>query len=261
MTSGNPIPATQLYAEANGSRCQGDHRCYWCGSPCTQLLRHHELPRPIGTRSSTAVKVPASPYVCVGCWMFQASSITARFMNSGDLKDRQKPSTLSWWITGGEAKAVRTFASGHVHSGQIGNPKWEGHPDHQALWEKVFSPPPRFALALVSSGVQNLLQLNRANDLPEVKMGTPLNFTVDNVPYTYSPYELREAFKNGTMEGKEPGTRKLVEFMGPPPSSLLSGLKDQQQKPNRVGRPGGMSGNQTPQMMDAKQLQQPVKQK
>lgn len=255
------LPATQLYAQAHGAKCEGPHRCYWCGSPCTSLLRHNELPPQIGVKVSVAVKVRSSPYVCVGCWLFQATSMTARFMTSGQYMDRQQPSKHSWWITSKEAKAIRTFASRTAHSGQIVNQLWQGHTDHQALWENLLCPPPQFALALVSSGNPNLLQLTPANHLDEVKVGSPLSFTVDNVPYSFTHYDLREALKHGVTEGKEPGVRKLIEFLGPPPANLTSGLRAELKKENAPlerGRPKGMSGKGTPQALDAKQLHQPI---
>lgn len=268
MTSSNTsIPAPQLYAEANGAKCQGERRCYWCGSPCTSLLRHNESPVQIGVKVSVAVKVRSSPYVCVGCWLFQAASTTARFMTSGQYMDRQQPSKHSWWITEKDARVIRTFVSGEVRSGGTAGQGRKGNTDHQALWESLLSPPPRFALALVTPGNPNLLQLTPVNSHDFTtgeqnwKVGSPLSFTVDNVPYSFTHYDLREALKYGVTEGKEPGVRKLIEFLGPPPAHLTSGLRaelERENAPAERGRPKGMSGKGTPQALDGKQLHQPI---
>lgn len=187
--------ASQLYAMSQGAKCQGSEECHWCLAPCERRWLHDDdLPIPF-VRSKSTAKRPSSLYVCTGCWLYRMPRITVRYLN-GKLKDRQSPEKHSWLITEQDAFSLDPT-------------------DSPAIYNQLLSPPVRFALSfLTDRGTNNLLQLQLLNDLDTVLADTPLHFTIDNIPHTYTTYELEEALRHG-VEGKLPGVRALIEHLGP----------------------------------------------
>lgn len=142
--------------------------------------------------------------------MFRRASFTARYFDGG-LRDRQTGPRNSWWITRMEAVAIRPA-------------------DSQHLWKLLLKPPHQFALGLAEPGCLNHLHCTIANDMVEVKAGTPLAFTVNNIPHTYTVNELEDAIRNGGS-GKEPGVQALMRFLGP--CQLLAEEKREKRGPGR----------------------------
>ena len=105
----------------------------------------------------------------------------------------------SWWITERGAWVI-------------------GPDDKQALYEKLLCPPLKFVLTLLdSNSSSNLLQLAAVNQHNTIKANTPLEFTINNIKFTYSVYELKEGLSNHKegKPGKEPGVRELIKLLGP----------------------------------------------
>lgn len=188
-----PRSASDLYAVALGSKNQGKHACHWCGAAATDQWTHDDEPFVPFHKNKNRARHPASPYVCCGCWLWGRKHTTITFLD-GTWKDRQWAANHSWWITPGAARAIR-------------------HTDHKLLYQQLLKPPHSFLLALVTPGTVNRLHCCAANDLLEIKAGTPLRFTLDGVPMDYTVHELEDALRNG-MNGKKPGVQALVRYLG-----------------------------------------------
>ena len=220
----------ELYAAANGMKCEGPEACHWCGSPCDQTWTHDDkLPIPFVRARTTALK-PSGRWICRGCWMFRRPSTTVRFASGGEFKDRQRPQDWSWLITSGEAVALRPV-------------------DHRRAYEMLLKPPLRFALAL-RNGEPLPLHLGVVNDLAEIRTDTQLGFTIGGVRHSYSIYELREALTNG-IEGKENGVRALVNFLGAEAGAGLAACPQPPFKPRGAGRPPPLPDGKTIQKLVA----------
>jgi hypothetical protein len=122
-------------------------------------------------------------------------------------------------VTRSEARAIR----------------WE----HTAeLYKILLKPPHQFVLALLTEAherldvgarkIKNRIHMADCNDLVEVKAGTELKFTLDNIPHIYTVNELEEALRRGT-DGKTPGTQALVRLLG---------LHKLPEEPKREPKPG-----------------------
>lgn len=193
----HPITVSQFYALSQGSKCEGVHRCHWCGAPCNRRWLHDE-PKPVmfqRTPKTTAL-FPDSPWICVGCWLFRRQRITTYFLDEKTYLDRQCPATHSWWITPTEALSVR----------------WQ---DGEILFKKLLNPPRQFSLMiLVGDKATCLLHQGLANDFPTpVQFGTQLKFTINGIPHTVSPMELQTGLKSKEARN-EPGVRALLDIYG-----------------------------------------------
>lgn len=200
-----PLLASELYATSQNETCEGESRCYWCGASCPFRWAHREPPPPMFVKTDRRlIKCPGSAYQCKGCWLWGRQRITINFLSSAGFakgeppyKDVQCPINWSWYFSEKGAWAVRLDM------------------DAGTLYEILMDPPRRFALSLLTTkDVKNHLQLVTANDPPEIKGDSPLSFNVDNVGYTYSPYELEHALEHGST-GTIPGTQKLIALLGP----------------------------------------------
>lgn len=224
-TPPSPLTAAMLYARAQGHECTGMFKCHWCGSPCSNHICHDDPPPVPFQRSNSTAKFPSEPYVCVGCQCWRWPKMTVVFMD-GEYKDGQTAKNHSWFITPGNAWAIKLGKDGQACC--------------EKLYEILIDPPLRFALALRGDEykVDTLIQLAIANDPGGILADTPLAFTIDNIPHSYTIYELTEAIRNGPSY-YGPGVRALWRLLGEPPAQLkekFPGRTDRDEKKGR-GRP------------------------
>ena len=195
--------ASELYALSQSNRCTGPEFCHWCNAPCQRLWIHDEPPPVIGVKRDRLSKNPGGSFICVGCWLWRRGSVTVNFLphidgnGSPKYKDKQTASKWSWLVTENQSWALRKE-------------------DHEEIAKILISPPLRFFLSLVDGDRPplNHIQMCIANDLTIIEGGTPLHFTVNNIPHTYTVYELEEVLTGGDLNGKEPGVRVLVDLLG-----------------------------------------------
>lgn len=103
--------------------------------------------------------------------------------------------------------------------------------DYSKVYEFLLKPPIRFFLSLHSTGgPRNELHCTLLNDQPIIRADTELYFTLDNVPQSYTIYELETALKQGGV-GRHPGVQTLIRYLGPGPQ--LNGPPTKQDR----GRP------------------------
>lgn len=212
--------ASQVYALSQGRKCEGGDQCHYCGSPCGKLHTHNEpiapaLGRPVGPGTRAR---PGSPFVCDGCWLWRGGKITAPFL-SGGYKDGAKRGGFDWLFTPGNAWAIGPFCN-------------------LKLYSTLTKPPLKFALMLSSSKCGGTsLQCCPANDNRAVAADTPLKFSLDDVAFTYTIYDLEQAAA-GNGKGYDPGTRALLDYLGPIPREMVqvavTPVREQQQG---AGRP------------------------
>ena len=192
------MQATELYAKALGSSCEGQQQCHWCGGPCNRLWNHDDvIPLPF-IKSTQAPRCPSNSYICIGCWLFRRKSTTITFLDSS-FSDRQAPINHSWWITQKEARAINNKSSGEILN-------------------LLIQPPNQFALSIVSSGNCNLLHTTIVNNISEIYGNTKLHFNFNNRNETYCIYELQEALNLQDISGREPGVQTLINIFGMPPN-------------------------------------------
>lgn len=186
--------ASDLYAFSQGRHNSGPDQCYWCGSSCERTVPHGDPPRDIGALRTFA-KRPGNQYMCVGCQLWRRPSLTA-FSLSGSFRDRQTPRKLSWLITD---KSAVTF---------------DAIIDGPRLYERLLKPPSPFCLIIRDGeGVDGLLQKALVNH-GKILNDTELQFTINNIRFVYSVYELEEGLRNGE-NGRLPGVRELIRIFGP----------------------------------------------
>ena len=204
--------ASELYAISQGTNCKGPTECHWCAAPCEKVWTHDDQPNLViaqGSRLRSLARRPANAYICTGCWLFRRKSITVRFLTDG-IKDRQDPSTHSWYVTEQGAWGIRPQ-------------------DGLALFKALLNPPNRFWLSLITEqNLKNHLQLVISNDLKEFTPEMDLFFTVNGTSHSYSVAEL-DLFCKGKQEASSPGLLALIRIFGKPPV-------DEQEKRGR-GRP------------------------
>jgi hypothetical protein len=218
--SDSPVTAPHLWAMTHGhpGGCMGNFRCHYCGGPCTDELIHPE-PAPSVRRFLSGgpepSRCPSSPYMCKGCAHWRRGACTASFLGGGFL-DRQRPFGWGWLVNRSEAKAISSGSA-------------------RRLWEQLLDPPCTFFLALrTCSGPAVRLDAQKVNDHAVVSAQTELSFTVDNVEYTYTPYDAMQAVRSG--ESHMAGVRALVELMGRPPQEFVPESEQPRDSPKR-GRP------------------------
>lgn len=222
------LTASELYAMSQGPKCEGQNECHWCGAPCSRRWLHDE-PQPVMfmKRPKTTALRPDSPWICIGCWLFRRTRLTAFFLDGKTYLDRQCPASHSWWITPTEALSIRQS-------------------DGKLLFQKLLAPPQQFALLLLSGDSATCLihqGLANVHDKP-VEFGARLKFTVNGVPHTVSPMELQTGLKSKEAR-TEPGVRVLIDLFGT--SDLLP--EEDGKRPNH--RP--------PDSTDARILKEPAK--
>lgn len=204
MSPNRPLLASELYAASQSRQCVGDQECHWCSAPCTRHLIHDDIVLPFQKRTKPALR-PASPYLCLACWMWNRRSVTVFWLGGNPttrdgLRDRQCPLNHAWWIADDGAWAIRPESAA-------------------TLWKLLLSPPLRFSLAFRNGGkVPSYLQMMHANDHVIIQKDTPLTYTVDNVRHEYTVYELEHAVEHGP-DGTEPGVQALLRLLGPCPDS------------------------------------------
>lgn len=192
------MTASELFAIALGLKNElGSEECHWCASSCPRKWVHDDPPPIPFKKSQSTAKRPSHRFVCTGCYYYRMKRVTVRYLMEG-YSDKQRPEDHSWWVSEDGAFAIRK----------------ENHP---LLWEYLLSPPPRFYFSLLTEPerIKNHLQCCIINDNPAVDIDTKLQFTIDNVPYTYTVYELEEALSTKESDGKEPGVRELIRLLQP----------------------------------------------
>ncbi len=216
MTS-QPL-ASELFAVSQGSLCEGPDECHWCGAPCERHWAHDDLPPRIGRlRSRSLALRPGNGYICNGCWLWRRQRVTVNFLGGG-LKDVQSAANWGWYVAGARAWALRPTSE----------------PDRATLFKRLLDPPPRFFLALRESE-PSLLQYAVANCLQEVTASSPVVYTLDNKPMTYTIYELEHALAHGPG-GTEPGVQALLRVFGVPDAPQGDVGEQEQDAPAKRGR-------------------------
>lgn len=227
-----PLLASELYAISQGSKCEGNDQCHYCSAPCKKTIAHFEyLPLP-GSKRSYVAKRPGNGFMCIGCWHWKKKSITVEWMGANGkmagFKDRQTPADWSWYITDDKAWAIQL----HIPDNPL--------PTNDGIYQRLLKPTTsknglRFALSFVHSHNKNHLQLCVANEIAEIKKDTPMLFTVNGSVNRYTVYELEEALKNRSGEGKEPGVQMLMHLLGP--CGLFPPPKKPEEEEKKMGRP------------------------
>ncbi len=190
------MTSSEIWARANNMKCEGEMECHWCGAPCKRLWRHGQPPPMPFTKRTYFAKRANANYICSGCWSFRRARVTIRCLD-GSFIDGQCAENYSWLI-----KEDGCF---YVPVTKDSNPLYPILLDN---------PPLRFSLMLMEKGkAKNMLQFGVVNDLTTIQADTELAFTINNIPHTYTVYELDEALKHGP-EGKSPGTQALIRFLG-----------------------------------------------
>lgn len=221
------ITASELFAIANGGRNEGKDECHWCVQPCPQLWRHDDDPVVPFQRTSTYARRPSSHWVCFGCWRFRWKRVTVPFLGGG-FKDGQCAEGHSLWVTEQGVWVVRL----------------KEKEDREALYRQLLQPPLRWCLMLLEgAGQVNRLHLAVANDhVHGVRADTALDFTVNNIRHSYTPYDLEEALRHGA-DGKSPGVQALVRLLGEYAIPPREGARPEGKMP--VGRPKPLEGSAT----------------
>lgn len=195
MQSETPTPrASQLFAEVHSLRCSGEERCHWCCAPCGRDHVHDDDPPVPYHRSKSTALVVCSPWICEGCRVYRQPRVSLRFLDER-LLDRQAIARHSWLLT---PEGIRGIDDGCK----------------SLLYDVLLTPPRRFALALRAETGETLLQLAVVNQHDAVAANTTLYYTLDNIRHSYTVYELEHGLKHG-LDGKMPGVRALVRFLGP----------------------------------------------
>ena len=200
--------ATELWALSCGKVCEGEQSCHWCGAPCDPGTTHDDLPPVPFVCSKSLAFRPASPWICMGCDLFRRKRTTIRFLDGNAWRDGQCP--MDWgWVMYGISSEPSVLAVRRE--------------DSVSLYKILMAPPHMFCLALLDPlenkpksrqvGVKNLPHLWRVNESAGRKTGESLQFTVNNVPFDYAPYDLEVALstKDAPMS---PGVRALVRLFG-----------------------------------------------
>ena len=186
------VTAPQLLALSMGHNCAGPDECHWCGAPCQRIFVHDGPPPLPFVKNDPTARYPAHHYVCTGCRLFRRARNTVQFLDGKSYKDGQSLTDYSLLLSDYGIRGIRKE-------------------DYPLLWENLLHPHPRFVLSLIDEGQKNHLQLALVNDFQQIRADTPLRFSYNNVPHSYTVYEIKEAIQSGGTEGKEPGVRVLAQ--------------------------------------------------
>ncbi len=139
---------------------------------------------------------------------------------SGGIKDGTTPCKLSWLVTEKAALGL---------SADCG----------RELYQTLLLPPNCFFLSIITSPEDNLLQCAIGNDLVKGETATtqtPYQFTINNVTFGYTVYELEQAAANQT-QGHQAGVRELLKLYGPVPKDLVKHVATVTPQEEKRGRP------------------------
>lgn len=219
-TTTNPILASELFSISQGSANTGNGRwqCHWCGSKeCLNEFTHDDVAPVPFIRSKSTAKCPVEPYICYGCWLWRRGKVTINLL-AGGFKDGQLTKNHSWWITEEGAWALVSKL------------------DYDEVWKLLIKPPKKFVLALRRSKdkIDTLIQLALANDPGGIVGETVLYFTLNNIPHSFTVYELTESVKLG-KESYGPGVRALWDFLGEPPEEVRKKIPPPKDEPRKQG--------------------------
>lgn len=204
--------ATELWAKANGEECWGDQSCHWCSAPCQPGCPHDDLPPVPFVRSRSNALRPGNPWICVGCQTFRRKRQSVRFLDGNCWRDGQCPLNHSWFLTEKEARSIRI--------------PFDGFP----LYKRLLSPPKAFVLALIDKE-ENRPHQWAVNQKDEWQAGDEIKFTLNNVVFSYTPYELELALTK--RKARTPGVDILIDKFGPYPP-----LEKKPEEPeNKLGTP------------------------
>lgn len=187
--------ASELFALSQEITISGVDSCHWCSAPCDRSTLHDgPLPLPF-IKSPEPTKRPSNNYICKACRVWRRTSVTVNFLDN-TFRDRQSARNHSWWITKEGCWAIEKN-------------------DYQLVYNRILKPPGKFILSLKDDKITNHLQCMLPNELEELVADRPLAFTYNNIPHTYTIYELEEAIKAGDGTGTEPGVQALLRILGP----------------------------------------------
>lgn len=189
--------STKAIEDARKKQSNAIDRCHWCGSPCERTHFHDDPPiMPFSKQPKSKAKCPSNAYICHGCYLWGRKRVTVNFLD-GSFKDVQCAMNHSWIITKNDAKAINDES-------------------RLKLYPFLLKPDNSFVLCLLEKGTkeQNQLFLSILNDIAEIKGDTVLKFTLNNIPHTYTIYDLESALRNAEV-GQSPGVRALINFCGP----------------------------------------------
>lgn len=133
------LTAPGLFALAHGARCEGPHRCLFCGGPCGEQHPSGDYLRDSFT-GRDSLPCPGSLWVCAGCVLCfrEAADIP---LCDGTTRHVKKCAMRAWsWVITGERVAAASKAHLDYLRGVCLNP-----------------PDPPFAIALSDSGQKQLL--------------------------------------------------------------------------------------------------------
>lgn len=192
---------SELFSISQGSINSTDinrpDKCHYCASCCGRDFFHDDQPAmPFTPKNKSKAKCPSNAYICSGCYLWKRKRVTVKFLDD-TFRDVQCAMNHSWYITGKDARAIKIS-------------------DRLSLYHILLKPENSFALSLLSGDTkdQNQLHLNILNDIAEIKGDTLLHFTINNVPFTYTIYDLESALRSVEV-GQSPGVRELIKFCGP----------------------------------------------
>ena len=225
--------ASDLFAKVHGSQNQGPDECHWCGAACQRIWPHDEPLQFPFQRNHSLAKRPGNGYICQGCWLYRRKRVTVNYYMGG-YRDGQTAADHSWLVR---------EAGDWVLCNE----------DYSKVYEFLLKPPIRFFLSLRSTGgPRNELHCTLLNDQPIIRADTGLYFTLDNVPQSYTIYELEMALKHGDV-GRHPGVQTLIRYLGPGP--LLNETDTKQGR----GRPANpKDGKVTHKIVRASGVAEPV---
>lgn len=189
-------------------------RCHWCSTTTDTdpKLRHDDTPPMPFTKSKWKAQCPAEAFICWGCHQWRKGRSTITYLN-GTFKDSQEIPSNSWFITSENCLAISDTVGNLTHNFLNTTPK----SDYKILAEKLLHPPSLFVLCFKGDdkSIPNWLHLCKLNENKEVTDATPLYFTVANIPYMYTVYELGLALRKGSEVNQEPGTAYLTNLFRP----------------------------------------------
>jgi hypothetical protein len=162
-----PVPTSvpHLFALASGIKCQGKHRCYYCGAPCGAVHAAVEHVKDSFTGRSGVVS-PGSPWVCEGCVLCLRESAVITMVD-GESRAEQKVRGYSWLVT---AKMALAMTKSHIPTIR----------DHC-----LFPPVAPFAIVLSDSGQTHQLYRGMVNHARD-----PVVITLEAERITFRTAEL-----------------------------------------------------------------------